>query len=395
MSPRKLAMGVVLGLALSACGTDAPIAPDVSTVELPGVAAAIQQVEGKTGPGSLYALFVPSNWNGDLAIYAHGFVDAALPVALPTNDDIESLRDALLQRGYAVAYSSYSENGYALKDGMRRTQQLRGIFRSRFERPHRTYIIGHSLGGMVTMALAETYPNHYDGALPMCGVLGGSLAEIDYLSNVRVLFDFFYPGVVPGSLLDIPPGVDLNTQVIGPIIAAISADPTGAGAMASIDQTPIPFSSGPELVESIITAVAFNFRGLDDILGRTHGHSPLDNASTVYTSSLLPPPLMAAVNAGVERASRTPDAVNYLEKYYEPTGDLRIPMLTLHGVLDPLVPVFNEGLYQQVVAGAGNSHHLVQRSFGRYGHCTFTVAEMIQGFEDLVAWVEQGVVPTP
>jgi len=392
MSPKKLIGALATGLIVAACGNEAPIAPDVATVNLPGVTAAVQQVEGEIGPGSLYALFVPDNWNGDLAVYAHGFVDAALPVALPA---VDALRDALLQRGYGVAYSSYSENGYALKDGMRRTQQLRGIFRSKFKQPKRTYIMGHSLGGLVTMALAETYPGHYDGALPMCGVLGGSLAEIDYLSNVRILFDFFYPGVLPGSALNIPPGTDLTTEVIGPIIAATSANPTGAGAMAAIDQTPIPFSSGPELVQSIITAVAFNFRGLDDLLDRTHQHSPIDNATTVYTSSLLPPPLMAAVNAGVERASRTPDAVNYLEKYYVPSGDLRIPMLTLHDVLDPLVPFFNEGLYHQAVLAAGNGQHLVQRSFARYGHCTFTVPEMVQAFEELVAWVEQGVVPTP
>ncbi len=395
MLRRKHLTHMIAGLAIAACGTDMPSGPDTATITLPGVTASVQRVDGEIGPGALYALFTPSNWNGDLAIYAHGFVDAALPVALPTNDNIEALRDALLQRGYAVAYSSYSENGFAFKDGLQRTKQLRGIFRSKFAKPDRTYIMGHSLGGFIAMALAERYPNHYDGALPMCGVLGGSRAEVDYLINVRALFDFFYPGVLPGSALSVPPGVDINTQVIGPIIAATTADPTGAGAMASIDQTPLAFSSGPELVQSIITAIVFQFRGLDDLIGRTHGHSPLNNLNTVYTSSVVPAPIMAAVNAGVERFGSTPDAVNYLERYYEPSGDLEIPMLTLHDVLDPLVPFFHEGLYHQVVAAGGNSHNLVQRPFARYGHCSFTVDEMAQAFEELVAWVEQGVVPAP
>ena len=44
------------------------------------------------------------------------------PVALPSaQDHFTILRSALMDRGFAVASSSFSENGFALKDGAQRT----------------------------------------------------------------------------------------------------------------------------------------------------------------------------------------------------------------------------------------------------------------------------------
>jgi hypothetical protein len=35
-----------------------------------------------------------------------------------------------------------------------------------------------------------------------------------------------------------------------------------------------------ELVESIVTALAFNVNGIEDVLDRTHGHIPVGNSDT-------------------------------------------------------------------------------------------------------------------
>ena len=45
-------------------------------------------------------------------------------------------------------------------------------FRRLVDRPHRTYIAGVSMGGYIIGRSLEEYPNLYDGALPLCGVLG-------------------------------------------------------------------------------------------------------------------------------------------------------------------------------------------------------------------------------
>jgi hypothetical protein len=203
--------------------------------------------------------------------------------------------------------------------------------------------------------------------------------------------------VLQGDALTVPSSVDLNAQVVGPAVQAMTANPTGAGAIAQIMGamgTPIPFASGPQLVQSIVTALAFNYRVLPDLLDRTHGHSPFDNTTTVYGSAALPPALLAHLNATVDRFSSTPDAVNYLRHYYQPTGDIRIPVLTLSNRLDPVSAPFHEPSYAATVSAAGNAGKLSQRrSVNLYGHCVFTVGEQVRAFTDLAAWVETGVAP--
>ena len=83
-----------------------------------GASAATQVVEGETGSGAKYLLTMPDDWNGDLVVYAHGIVLPAMPIALPTVDDVEALRDLLTDSGYAMAYSSYSKNGFAIREGV-------------------------------------------------------------------------------------------------------------------------------------------------------------------------------------------------------------------------------------------------------------------------------------
>ena len=391
------------------CSGDEPLSPGTEQVRSSSSESVsigiVQEVLGQTGPGSVYGIWVPERWNGDLVLYAHGFIDSELPIGLPTGDGVLQLRAGLLDLGYAVAYSSYSENGLAVKDGAQRTKQLRGIFAEEFGEPGRTYLAGHSLGGLIAVMLAEKHANHYAGALPMSAFLGGSQPEIDYFANVRVLFDFFYPGVLPGDAMNVPDGVDLMNDVIIPAILAIQDDPTGVLAIYAIDQTPLPVKTPlpggfDELVESVLRALGFNFRGFVDIFERTHDHDPFDNSGTVYTSLLLPAPLMAAINAGVDRFDTTPDAAAYLRHFYEPTGELEIPVLTLHAAYDPVVPIFHEMMYGQIVAAAGNSDLLVQRTIDEYFHTELYLepagtAAMLQAFQDLVNWVENGVKPLP
>ena len=50
---------------------------------------------------------------------------------------------AMLGMGYAVALSSYSENGWAVKDAVIRTRQLIGIFTSKAGNPENVYVMGH------------------------------------------------------------------------------------------------------------------------------------------------------------------------------------------------------------------------------------------------------------
>ena len=159
-----------------------------------GIAGAQQHVDGQTGPGSLYALDLPAAWNGDLVVYAHGILDPVLPVALPSGqDDFATVRDALMARGFAVASSSFSANGFALKDAAQRTHQLTAPLHGAV-RKAATRGAGRPLAGLDRGAAAgRDLPEQYDGALVMCGFVGGTPHEIAYMANARIAFDYFFP----------------------------------------------------------------------------------------------------------------------------------------------------------------------------------------------------------
>jgi pimeloyl-ACP methyl ester carboxylesterase len=362
---------------------------------LAGPALADDIVDGTLGPGALYRLVRPTIWNGGLVVYAHGFVSPDETIAIPP--DAELAITLLTSQGFAVAVSSFSENGWAVKDGTQRTHQLLGIFQSEFGTPNRVYAAGGSMGGLIAIRLVETYPWEFAGLLPVCAVAGGLRPELEYFANVRVLFDLFYPGVLPGSLVDVPAELDVTTQIINPARAAMIADSDGAFAIASITQTPVPFANPQELIQSIVTALV-GAAGYPSVLALTHGQPFFDNTDTVYTGALLPETLQW-INANVQRFSASPAGLNYVEHNYTPTGDLHIPALTLRTFRDPLVPGFHQAAYGAAVAAAGNSDLLVQRSVAGaangYGHCTFTPQELATAFAQLVLWAENGIKPAP
>ena len=358
-----------------------------------------QQITGVIGDGADYGIFVPANWNGDVVFYAHGIIPPLAPVSLPGGsdwDNASAIRDALGAAGYAVAYSSFSENGYAIKDGIQRTHQLRGIFTSKVGKAKRSFLIGHSLGSQVVQALAETYPGQYDGALAMCGVFGGTRLQTDYIGNVRTMFDFYYPGVLPGNTMNMPVVItDVVNQIQNPVLAAVMANPTGFQWIALSDQARLAGNNANELITSLINALAYHAIGVNDLLQRTHGHILFDNSQTKYSSSLIPAFVYdyADLNAGANRFTATPDAAAWLEHNYEPTGNLQIPMLTLHKTRDRLVPFRHEAAYKAIVDASGSSANLVQRSQDVFGHCEFAAADVLSNFTDLVHWVDTGVKP--
>ena len=99
----------------------------------------------------------------------------------------------------------------------------------------------------------------------------------------------------------------------------------------------------------------------------------------------LPPELLALINAGVQRYDRPRRVENLFDRYYEPSGELEIPMISLHNQYDPVVPLFHEGIYAARVAATGNGANLDQRVTDRYGHTDFSADEAAAALLDLRA----------
>jgi pimeloyl-ACP methyl ester carboxylesterase len=294
--------------------------------------------------------------------------------------------------GYAFGYCSFRENGFAVKDGIWATRVVGQIFRSKVKQePAYTWLMGHSLGGLVAVNLVEKHPNDYDGILTIAGMIGGSRAEIDYMGDIWNLFEFFYgDDILPGNPCELAmPPSDLIERIVG----AVMANQDGLGAIAAL--TPLPGADPNQFVESLITAIVFNYRGQGDLYERLDGDCAYDNCDRVYTERFpLPPGTADWVNATIPRYCRTNAADNYFGRYYEPTGRLGIEMISVHLAHDPIVPVFHEQLYAEKVAMNGNIGLLEQRVLDIYGHTLeVPTPEVIDAFVDLRAKVVPVAMP--
>ena len=406
---------------------------------------------GVLGPGALYELWVPpeADWmktGNSLVVYVHGYVSAALPVALPS--DIEGFRNMLLSQGFAVAYSSFSENGWAVKDGAIRTRQLLGYFKDNYGKPGKSYLVGVSEGGLISLMLTEKNHNLFDGTLALSAPLGGAQMVSGYLIDIRLLFDYYlrelfallpppYNGVAAeldaalgeGALDAAWEGSGLPADgaafagYVTPTVAALLglAPPESIFAMATmtVDGKPLfnwppamlapPYLFLPEMAVTISTALWFNIFGTPDILGRTHDHVMIDNMESVYSSPLMEPRHNDELNDGIERLAARPDAVKYLEHWYLPEGNLRIPVVTLHTTRDPIVPILNEYAFRDIV-GNGGQEFLAQFVVPGFGHCqvlqydpalyTFVPDpgfgdQLAAAFNYLAVWSASGVKPDP
>lgn len=370
-------------LALHGCSDDSVITtPDSAALSATPDKTEYEMVEGTVG-GAYYALYRPANWNGDLVIVARGYMSPWDTPEPPGADEffISTCREGLLDLGFGVAYSSYSDLGWCVKEAMIDLHQLKGIYTSRLGRPDDTYLCGFSMGAQIVVALAEKYSGQYAGVLAESGPLGGARMIFQQIFGVRVLFDYYYPGVMPGTVLHIPPDTDAGSSIDAAIDAMLT-DPEGLMELAAIQQLDLRWTTTAELLTTTMWHLYLHITATNELVERIGG-SPLDNVELWYSGTSDD----EALNAGVARFETPPRAARYLTKYYEPDGDIRIPVLTLHNTLDPLVPLGHEEEYAARVAVAGQAEFLRQETFERQDHA-FSGEETVAAFQELVDWVQ-------
>jgi hypothetical protein len=122
------------------------------------------------------------------------------------------------------------------------------------------------------------------------------------------------------------------------------------------------------------------------------------HASTVHFRYDVDPGLGVTaeeINRRIRRIAPAPGARSRESNpvFAELTGKIRVPLLTIHETGDFRVPFRLQQDYRRRTLAAGTSHLLVQRAVRWAGHCAFDGAVRERAFEDLVAWIERGVVP--
>jgi pimeloyl-ACP methyl ester carboxylesterase len=350
--------------------------------------------------GAGYRIEVPADWNGDLVVWAHGYRGDVLELTV----DNPPLRDWLIENGYAWAASSYSKNAYNVAQAALDTHSLTKFFNGLVGKPDYTFISGVSMGGHITAVVIEQWPNSYDGAMPMCGVMadyemGDFFLDFNLVSQALAGIEAVYPPADDFLLLTVPKiknelemidetfPFTLNTQ--GEQFKAVVKLRSGG-------ERPI-FNQAFLFWNGIVPDDFMFWAGtINDTLTKVKG-MPVDNYDTVYQFD-TDPTLSAEeqeLNDTILRVMRDPQSnhPDGLANMPVVGGDITIPVLTLHDLGDLFVPFSMEQIYAQRVADKGASHLLVQRAIRSFEHCGFTMDEITQGFEDLVSWVKDGISP--
>ncbi|MGA7559104.1 MAG: hypothetical protein WCF61_05920 [Terriglobales bacterium] len=385
-----------------------------------GSAAAQQHITGSLPDGATYVIDVPAPWNGTLLLYSHGYVEPGGDN--PAEDVGDPLTGAyLLAAGYALAGSSYASTGWAVQQAIPDQMATLGVFQTDVGNPTTTIAWGHSLGGMITAALVQEYPSSFNAALPMCGVVGGSVGTW----NEALDAEFAFNTLIAGGALQV---VDItnpsqNFTNAEEFLAAAQTTAQGqarialVAALADVPGWYDPASQEPpkkdytdqqanqfEWLANVDFAFSFAFRA--ELEARAGGN-PSFNTGVDYATQLMGSAdyfevkelyKAAKLNldddlaalAAAPRISADPGALTYLSDYIIYNGQLPFPVLTMHTVGDGLVPVEEENAYATVVDEAKDFAELKQTYIHRAGHCEFTPAETITALQTLELRLSSG-----
>jgi len=402
--------------------------------------------------GAYGLIIIPEGWDaetGGLFLYAHGY-SADRRLLRPFAPDLSGI-DSLfllgllpLERGYAIATTTYRSVGWYVKDAVKDIENLRRYFVKTYGKPKHTYLWGHSGGGMVTSTVIEYFPDTYDGAAPMCGPTAGGRRNFNGAFDIRVVFEWVCGGVPESRFTcrvcsdgasrclrdgDCPAGQSCGVEEAPPapeialtkectefLLAnpdrfsesstAIGGDFVDERVVACLgdgqDDTLAQqerrrlFLAATQLPESFIaTDMFFATVGMAEVVHRrTGGKNPWGNVGVAYDSPRLSPAERERLNAEVYRVGNDAAATRYLRRWYEPRARTRSKVLTVHALDDGLVIPENENTYRDAFAAARRSEQLVQLHTATGGHCLF-IGALPTALDAITGWVEADRKPDP
>jgi hypothetical protein len=125
--------------------------------------------------------------------------------------------------------------------------------------------------------------------------------------------------------------------------------------------------------------------------GRLGGRNPFSTEGVRYGGTTDE----RALNEGVARYRPDPAALAALAADSDPTGRVNAPVLTLHGIGDPVSYVEHEAAYRATFDRAGTTDKLVQVFTNESEHRHLSSPEYLAALDALVGWIERGRAPMP
>jgi pimeloyl-ACP methyl ester carboxylesterase len=350
--------------------------------------------------GALYRIRVPEEWNGTLLVYAHGLAltEIEQPVPIAPGFGPASSEDLLIGAGYALAGSAFNPNN-GIKEGIQDTQTLTNYFKGRVGNPEHVIVWGTSAGSGVALTCIEKYPGIYDGAIADSGVLAGLPMyhdrELAFLLAYAVAFGWPESW---GPLGDLRDDLDFGTEVL-PIVGPQLMFDLGKWEFIRlvVDLPPELFWEDSGFgMPWVILIFMFYTANVDPLAQNLDHVYSLEVAEKSYLSGLgvdadaLLDEMNANTNIEASKKNR-----KYMERYFEFSGDITGPVITLHNQADPLSHVSFASVYRDLVAEAGNSDLLLQVFTKTMGHGAFTLEQYVQTVEAMQAWLDTGIKPDP
>jgi pimeloyl-ACP methyl ester carboxylesterase len=173
----------------------------------------IQSCVGVTSDGAPYAMQVPANFNGTVALYSHGYrYNVDIPAAIPliggykitnTPEPVPGgnaeVAKYFFSQGIAIVGSGFARQGWNPDSAIKTNVELIDTFKKQFPKTTKVVAWGSSLGGVITQGLAEKHPDLVSAVAPMCmadNVAPQLTMAGDFLWGVKVLFD---PSIKAGN----------------------------------------------------------------------------------------------------------------------------------------------------------------------------------------------------
>jgi hypothetical protein len=363
-----------------------------------------RQLMGALPSGGRYVIDVPAAWNGVLLIYSVGYIIGP-PGQPPRNAPDEEIREWLLVQGYALAGSQPVGVGWAVEEIMPDQMATLEHFRALVGVPRYVIAWGTSMGGLITAGLIEHYPGQFDGAIPLCGSVAGGLGMLNQaLDAAFALRTLLAP---EGQLVRFASyeHEQANVAYMRATLAAAQQTAQGrarialAAAFAQLSTWSVVDAAEPEMTdwpaqqqqqyEAVLFAV---FSPRQPLEARAGGNFSW-NTGVDYRRQLARSGrarLVAALYraAGLDlqadldaleqalRIAADPPAVDYMVRNVTPSGDIGVPVLTLHEIGDNAPTVTQARAYRDAVRAAGKTRLLRQAYVRRPGHCRYTPAEL-------------------
>ncbi|MET4591861.1 pimeloyl-ACP methyl ester carboxylesterase [Arthrobacter sp. 754] len=401
-SPAVVAAQPRLDISASATAATAP--PTTATGTLPD--------------GAAWRADVPADWNGKLVLFAHGFRPG--PANPAWDNGFAPTANELIGRGYAVASSSYATTGWALGTAAQDQIDTLAAFEQNFGEAERVIAVGRSMGGLVTSMMAELPASGIDGAVSTCGLVGGGVSLNNYqLDAAYAAAELLLPGqdirltgfTTPAQSAETVAALKAALQQAGEsaegrarlaLVAALLNTPTDLEGVDANNPEALAAAQAKLIVDTLPTVIErrhtiVNAAGGDS--GWTAGvdYSALLQASeqrqvVKYMYAVAGLNLTADLSTLTGNADIEPSVEGYewMLRTSTPTGELQVPLLATHTVVDLLAPVEYQEEYAETVRQAGGNSLFRQAFVNRAGHCNFTVAENIAAIEAMDQRLETG-----